>query len=151
MILQKKETKKRRPQKPTPSLRFSHKSLTPYLHETCGSHFLWTSAAPKLIHCIAVIQFMQSIKSSAKHKQSLRARIEQTRCRVAVNYIFFEGLGTSFSRVLRHSLKWREERSNRLFLNFCFFSFKRKEGKKNKRRFRTVLVQDSIKQSILYT
>jgi len=34
---------------------------------------------------------------------------EQTRCRVAVNTIFLEGLGESFSSSHRHSKKLREE------------------------------------------
>ena len=59
----------------------------------------------------------------------LRARLEQTRCRVAVNFIFIECLGASFSRAHRHSEKWREERGDRLLLNFSFFLFKQKEQK----------------------
>ena len=62
------------------------------------------------------------------------ASYEQTRCRFAVNSIFLEGLGESFSCSHRHSKKLREERGNRLLLIFCFFFIKEKEKEAAKKK-----------------
>jgi len=62
------------------------------------------------------------------------ASYEQTRCRFAVNSIFLESLGESFSCSHRHSKKLGEEWGNRLLLIFCFFFIKEKEKEPQRKR-----------------